>query len=81
MKRIDLTGNLTLAAINQYNNQQLLVRLLADASPRTLTFPAGWRWIGAAAPANIAANKLALLRLWSFGTAEADIVAHYLVQP
>ena len=81
VKRIDLTGNLTLAAINQYNNQQLLVRLLADASPRTLTFPAGWRWIGAAAPANIAANKLALLHLWSFGTAEADIVAHYLVQP
>ncbi len=40
VKRIDLTGNLTLAAINQYNNQQLLVRLLADASTRTLTFPA-----------------------------------------
>ena len=81
VKFIALAGNLTLAAINQYNNQQLLVRLLADASTRTLTFPVAWRWIGSAAPANIAANKVALLWLWSFGTADTDIIAHYLVQP
>lgn len=81
VKRIDLTGNLSLAAINQLNNQQLLVKLKCDASLRTLTFPAGWRWIGSAAPTNIAANKIALLWLWSFGTTESDIVARYLVEP
>jgi hypothetical protein len=81
VKRIALTGNLSLTAINQLNNQQVTVRLDCDASLRTLTFPAAWKWIGAAVPANIAANKSAMLWLWSFGTDETDIVAYYLVQP
>jgi len=29
----------------------------------------------------IAAGKTALLRLWSFGTNEAEVAAHYLVEP
>ena len=57
------------------------MRLQSDGSLRTLTFPAGWRWIGGTAPASIAANKVALLWLWSFGTEESDIVARYLVEP
>jgi hypothetical protein len=81
VKRISLAGNLSLTAINQLNNQQVTVRLDCDASLRTLTFPAGWRWIGSAAPASIAANKTVMLWLWSFGTEETDIVAYYLVQP
>lgn len=81
VKRINLAGNLSLSAINQLNNQQMVVRLESDASLRTLTFPGAWRWIGSAAPANIAANKVAMLWLWSFGTQETDIVAYYLVQP
>jgi hypothetical protein len=80
VKRISLTGNLSLSVVNQLNNQNLLVRLDADASTRTLTFPAGWRWVGSAAPANIAANKVALLRLWSFGTEETDVVAKWEVE-
>ena len=48
---------------NQHGNQQLLVRLQAAASTRTLTFPAAWRWSGSAAPANITAKKVALLWL------------------
>lgn len=81
VKQINLAGNLSVAAINQLNNQQLLVRLLADASTRTLTFPAAWRWVGSSAPANIAAGKVMLLWLWSFGPDETDIIARYLVQP
>jgi hypothetical protein len=81
VKRISLTGNLSLSVVNQLNNQNLLVRLDADASTRNLTFPAGWRWLGSAAPANIAANKVALLRLWSFGTEETDVVAKWEVEP
>jgi hypothetical protein len=80
VKRISLTGNLSLSVVNQLNNQNLLVRLDADASTRTLTFPAGWRWVGSAAPANLAANKVALLRLWSFGTEETDVVAKWEVE-
>ena len=80
-KRIDLEGDLSLYGVNMVNNANLLVRLKCDASLRTLTFPAGWHFIGAAAPANIAANKVALLWLWAFGSTEGDVMARYLVEP
>ena len=78
---ITLAGNLTLTTSNLAAGKSLLVRIIADASLRTLTFPAGWRFVGGAAPANLAANKVALLRLQCFGSAEADVVARYLVEP
>lgn len=80
-KRIDLTGNLTLTTNNVANGRNLFVRLKADPSTRTLTFPAGWHWIGGAAPASLAANKIALLWLWAWGDTDADITARYLVEP
>ena len=80
-KRIDLTGNLSLTSNNMDYGKSLLLRIAADGSVRTLAFPAGWRWVGGTAPANIAANKLALLRLECFGTVEASVVARYLVEP
>ena len=61
--------------------KSLLLRLAAGGSTRTLSFPAGWRWVGSTAPANLAANKLALLRLECFGTADGDVLARYLVEP
>ena len=79
-KRIDLAGNLSLTATNMDYGKSLLLRIAADGSTRTLAFPAGWRWVGGTAPANIAANKIALLRLECFGTLEADVMAHYLVE-
>jgi len=54
-KRIDLTGNLSLTATNMDYGKSLVVRLATDGSLRTLAFPAGWRWVGAAAPASLAA--------------------------
>ena len=80
-KRLDLTGNVTFTASNLATIGNLFLRLKSDGTLRTLTFPAGWRWIGAAAPANIAANKVALLWLWSFGVTDADVMARYLVEP
>jgi hypothetical protein len=80
-KVIDLAGNITFSGINMINGRNLMVRLKADASLRTLTFPAGWRWIGSAAPANIAANKVAMLWLWCFGPGDGDVMARYLVEP
>jgi hypothetical protein len=80
-KKIDLTGNLSLTATNMANDRQLIVRLKSDASLRTLAFPAGWHFIGSAAPANIAASKVAMLWLWCFGGADTDVVAQYLVEP
>src|SRR4051812_36072254 len=75
-KRVDLAGNLSLTANNMDYGKLLLLRIAADGSVRTLAFPPGWRWVGAAAPANIAANKVPLLRLECFGPVEAGVMAH-----
>jgi hypothetical protein len=80
-KRIDLGGNLTLTATNMDYGKSFLLRIAADGSARNLTFPAGWKFVGAAAPTSIAANKTALLHLHCFGTADAGVVAHYMVEP
>ena len=79
-KRLDLAGNLSLTATNMDYGKSLLLRLLADGSTRTLSFPAGWRWVGGTAPASLAANKLALLKLQCFGTGESDVTAQYAVE-
>jgi hypothetical protein len=80
-KRIALAGNLSLTATNMDYGKSLLLHIAADGSARTLSFPAGWRFVGAAAPASIAASKIALLQLDCFGVNEADVVARYLVEP
>ena len=80
-KRLDLTGNLSLTATTMDYGKSLLRRLAAGGSTRTLSFPAGWRWVGGTAPASLAANKLALLKLQCFGTGESDVVAQWVVEP
>ena len=74
-------GNLSLTTTNLDYGKSLLLRIAADGSTRTLSFPVGWKFVGAAVPVNIAANKRALLRLECFGTVEASVLAHYLVEP
>jgi hypothetical protein len=81
VQTISLTGNLTLTTSNLASGRVKLIRLIADASARTLTLPAGWVFLGAAAPTTLAASKTALLALTAFGTANGDIVATYAVQP
>ena len=80
-KRIDLTGNLSLTATNMDYGKSFLLRIAADGSARTLSFPAGWRFAGGTAPASLSANKIALLDLRCFGTTDADVVARYQVEP
>lgn len=46
----------------------------------TLGFPAAWKFVGTK-PTSIAATKTAILVLRSYGTTDANIVAHYLVEP
>ena len=79
-KRIDLTGNLSLTAVNMQNGRQLVIRLKGDTASRTLSFPA-WHFIGSAAPATLAANKLAMIFLWCFGGGDTDVMAQYVVEP
>jgi hypothetical protein len=80
-KRITLAGNVTFAGTGYLFGAYMVVRIVCDGTLRTLGWPAGWKWVGSAAPVNIAASKTALLRLWSFGTNEAETVAQWLVEP
>lgn len=47
----------------------------------TLTFPAGWIFIGASAPPSIAASKTGIFKLHSTTTADSGVIATYGVQP
>jgi hypothetical protein len=76
---ISLTGNLTFTTSNRAAGRTVTLRLICDATQRTLTVPAGWVFVGSK-PANIAASKTAILSLSFFGTADSDCVAAYGVQ-
>lgn len=73
-----LTGNVTFTTSNRLAEKEVRVKIAADASIRTFTFPS-WKWLGAA-PANIAASKTGLLTLICFGTADTDILADWRVE-
>jgi hypothetical protein len=76
---ISLTGNLELLTGNLANGREVRLRLVNDATLRTLAFPAGWKFIGTK-PADIAVSKVAILSLAAFGTTNADVVAAYAMQ-
>jgi hypothetical protein len=78
-RTISLTGNLTFTTSNRATGRSVTLRLISDASTRTLTFPAGWKFMGTR-PANIAANKVGMLTVLFFGTADTDAVAAWGVE-
>lgn len=78
-RTISLTGDLTFTASNRAAGRTTVIRIIADASQRTLTFPADWKFLGTK-PANIAASKTGVLSLTFFGTADSDCVAAWGVQ-
>ncbi len=80
MQTIALTGGITFTTSNKAAGRRKVVRIVCDSTGRSFTFPS-WTFVGAAAPASIAANKVAILILDCFGTAESDVVARYSVQP
>lgn len=80
-RSLTLAGDVTFTTSNRAAPKALSIRIIGDGSLRTLTFPAGWKFIGAAAPANIAANKEAILSITCFGAADADVRASYAVEP
>ena len=62
-------------------DKSLALRLTADNTDHTLTFPADWKFLGTPAPTTLAATKTALLLLDAFGPTDPDLFAHYLVEP
>lgn len=80
-KRLALAGNVTLTSSNLGFGREVMVRIAADGTARNLSFPAGWRFVGSAAPASIAANKVGILKLWCFGVTDSQVVAQWIVEP
>lgn len=83
-KSITLAGNLALTTANLRRGMEARIRIIADASLRTLSFSAPWKFLGSAPPPNIPANKTALLTLYVWGTGvptDADVQATWEVQP
>jgi hypothetical protein len=80
VKKLDLTGNVSFTGTNMATGRNVTLRVRSDGSVRTPAFPAGWKFVGGAAPASIAANKSAVLELWCFGSAETDVCARWGVE-
>lgn len=79
-RTLSLTGNVTFTTSNRAAPRTVSIRIICDATPRTYVFPAGWIFVGGAAPSGIAASKTAILTATCFGANDADIVAAYAVQ-
>ncbi len=77
-----LTGNITLTTSNRSAGETVTLRIVNGGTNRTITWPAGWKFVGTApaAPETITANKVAIVTITAFGTADTDIVAAYAEQ-
>lgn len=73
-----LTGNTTFTTANAADGRRLTIYITADGTPRTLTFPGTWKWVGTA-PTSIAASTIGKLTLFSRGTTDADIYADWSI--
>lgn len=82
-QKVTLAGDLTLLSpsTNLGGGRALSLLIVGDGSTRNLTFPAGWSFLGSAAPATLAAGKKAVLSLTSYGALDADVIAAYAAVP
>lgn len=74
-----LTNDITFATSNRAAGRSVTVRVVNGSTTRTLTFPAGWRFVGAK-PDDIEASKVGILTITAFGTADSDILAAWAVE-
>lgn len=77
---LTLTGNPTFATSNRAAGRSKVIKIDPGASNRTITYPA-WVPINAALPTTFLANKIVILTLKCWGSAETDIVAAVGAQP
>ncbi len=80
LQTVSLTGNVTFTTSNKAASTGIYVtvRVVADGTNRTLTFPGTWVWVGSTPPATIIASKVGILSLICFGATDADVVASWV---
>jgi len=76
-RSLTLTGDVTFSTANREAPRTVSIRIIAGASNRNYTFPAGWKFVGGATPTQILANKIAILTITCFGTTDSDVVGAY----
>jgi hypothetical protein len=69
-------GNVSFTGSNYTEGVSATIAIQCDGTSRTLTFPAGWKFVSFK-PTSIAANKIGILSLTCFTTAEAGVVVSY----
>lgn len=74
-RSLNMTGATTFTTSNLGVGRSVSLRLVAGAAQRTVTFPAGWSWLGGGTPAAVPADKVALLSFVAYGPADTDVVA------
>ncbi len=79
VETISLTGNAAFTITGLSPGKEKSLRIISDGTLRTLSFPVGIKFIGAAAPTSIAASTTAILSLYSYGTTAAEVVAAYQI--
>ena len=79
LQTISISANTTFTTSNLAAGKSKTIKITTDATLRTLTFPSGWKFVGAK-PTDQAASKVGILTLTSFGTTDADVVAAYAVE-
>lgn len=78
-KTISISSTTTFTASNYSTGRTITVRVTSDATQRTINFPTGWIFVGTK-PTFIAASKVGILTVTSFGTTEGDCIAAWAVQ-
>lgn len=79
-KVLTLSGDVSFTSSNRGQAKSITVKIIGDGSLRTLSFPAGWVWLGDGEPASLASGKVGVLSITSFGNDEVDVIAVYSVQ-
>jgi len=79
LQQISITANTTFTTSNLAIGRSKVVKILNDATLHTLTFPAGWIFVGTK-PTDIAASKTGILSLTSFTAVDSGVIASYAVQ-
>lgn len=75
-RTVTLAGDIAFTTANLADALTVSVRIVGDGSLRTLTFPAGWTFVGFM-PTELAANKVGVLTVTALGATDADVVAAY----
>ena len=77
VRSLTLTGIVTFTTSNRAAARSIQLRIVGDTVQRSLTFPAGWKFLGGPTPTVMPANQTALLSVVSYGTADTDIIAGF----